>query len=130
MVNAISEGLRLLFICKEKEQRQTLTKLPGRTGHQYRKLEAKLGRTEEKHGKGSLVWLIECARLTVLMNQIICLEVKTSPKMKTVSLFQYRWFEVTGSFGPMHPKQPVPLAAGITKPAQNKELLHYNQELN
>lgn len=32
MVKAMREGLRLLFICKEKQHRQSLTKLLGSTG--------------------------------------------------------------------------------------------------
>lgn len=61
MVSAISEGLRLLFIWEEKEQRSVLTKLLGRTGLEFWKLEHDLGKTEEKHGKTSLVQLVSTA---------------------------------------------------------------------
>lgn len=61
MVSAISEGLRLLFIWQEKEQRPILTKLLGRTGHEFLKLEYDVDKTEGRHGKTSLVWLVSTA---------------------------------------------------------------------
>lgn len=70
MVSAISEGLRLMFIWKEKEQRPIITNLLGRTGLEFWKLEHDLGKTKEKHRKTSLVWWY--SQLTVWMNQITC----------------------------------------------------------
>lgn len=61
MVSAISEGLRLLFIWVEKEQRSVLTKLLGRTAHEFLKLKHDLSKTEGRHGKTSLVWLVSTA---------------------------------------------------------------------